>query len=258
MRTKIAIVVVSVMSLLMTACAKQEFDIGRAGVESDMQTCAKLSRKKKFDAAIECLEILKSHYAGSAAADGAELQIADAFFADKEYLLAAESYEGFLRNHPVHSQAEYALYRMGLAYLRDTPKAIDRDQEHLNDAVQALRNHRHVFPTGAHHDDAQAALQEALAKLGRQQYYVGRFYYRTGEYRAAIPRLEQVVHDYPETPEFAEAYHHLVVAYAGLGDLDNARRTYSAMEDALADNPWTKKAERRLRSVAKRTERKES
>lgn len=252
MRTFIIGVQIWLMLLMLSACGKQALDLGRAGLEADMQTCAKLSRKKKFDDAIECLEIVKSRYADRAAASKAELQIADAFFEDKEYLLAAESYEGFLRNHPTHAKAEYALYRMGLSYFRDTPKAIDRDQVHLDEAAQALRNHLRVFPHGRHHTEAKAALHEALGKMGQQHFYVGRLYYRTGEYRAAIPRLEEVVQEYPETPELAKAYHHLVVAYARLGDVENARRAYSAMESAMADNPWTKKAARRVHRVATR------
>ncbi len=241
------------MALFMccAACAKQEFNLGQAGVEADMATCAKLSKKKKFDQAIECLEILKSRYAGNQAASDAELQIGDAFFDDKEYLLAAESYESFLRNYPIHAKADYALYRMGLSYLRETPKAIDRDQVHLEDAIDALKNHQRVFPKSEYADETTKTLQDALAKAGRQQFYVGRFYYRTGEYRAALSRLEEVIQRYPETPKLAQAYHHVIVAYAELHDLENARRVYSTMEAAMPNDRWTRKAARRLGNKTK-------
>jgi hypothetical protein len=38
--------------------------------------------------------------------------------------------------HPTHEKTGYAYYRIGLCYLKENPKPIDRDQKYLETAIQ--------------------------------------------------------------------------------------------------------------------------
>ncbi|MBI2344376.1 MAG: outer membrane protein assembly factor BamD [Deltaproteobacteria bacterium] len=236
------------------ACSTQRVTLGKMGADADFATCSKLSKRKKYDEAIECLELYKSRYAGTATATEADVEIADTFFDQKDFLLAAESYDSFLRDHPLHARADYAFFRLGLSYLRSTPKAIDRDQEHLDDAIQALQSQLQLFPESAHRAAAGDALEEALNKIARHHFYVGEFYYRTGEYRAAVPRLAEVVQHHSEFPEIGKAFYLLTSALAHLEEFDAARDLYSKMTATLDGTPWAKRTARCLRRATKSAE----
>lgn len=211
---------------LVAACSGQQhnqrFVVGRGDTAGDLQACATLSEKKKFEEAIECLEVYKSRYRGAAQADEAELFIGDNFFQKKDYLLAAESYDSFTKNHPTHPRADYALYRMGLAYLLEAPKAIDRDQQYLGDALHAFEQHLAYFPQSHYRSEVSARFADARSRLARRYFYIGKFYYRTGEYRAAVPRLETVVDQFGDLPEGRTAYLFAVRALLALGERSSA------------------------------------
>ncbi|MBI4238131.1 MAG: outer membrane protein assembly factor BamD [Deltaproteobacteria bacterium] len=247
MKNRVLLSLLCVLEL--TACAKERFVVGKGGVDGDFQTCLALSEKKKFEEAIDCLEIYKSRYRGSKQAEEAELAVGDNFFRKKEYLLAAESYQEFIRNRPLHTRLDYAYYRLGLSYLMEAPKAIDRDQQYLDDAIEALATQLELFPNSSYREAAATQLTTARVRTGRRHYYIGRFYYRTGEYRAALPRLEEVIAHYAEVPELPQAYYQLVRSYARLGDGAGAGEVMAQMEQKLPDSPWTTRARKALRAV---------
>ncbi len=235
--------------VLSMSCAKQRVTHSKGdGASGDIAACDQLTAKHKYEKAIECLQIYKSRYAGTPQAAQAELTIGDNLFQQKEFLMSAEAYEDFLRNHPLDARADYAFYRMGAAYFAAAPKAIDRDQEHLDEAVKAFETQLQLFPQSKYHEATQSALRSARIRLGKRHYYIGNFYYRTGEYLAAIPRLSTAISEYPEIPELPRAAYQLARAYLKMNDADDARRVYSAMESQLPKNPWTVKTEHLLRS----------
>src|SRR5262245_20270347 len=120
-----------------SACQKKSFKFtGEETDEQAMQKCLKLSEKKHFQEAVECLEIFKSRYPSSNYAVEAELNIGDAYFRKKDWILAAESFNLFTRLHPNSDKLDYAYYRTGLSYESQLPKSIDRDLSSLNKAEE--------------------------------------------------------------------------------------------------------------------------
>ncbi|MBI4365717.1 MAG: outer membrane protein assembly factor BamD [Deltaproteobacteria bacterium] len=235
---------------LAAGCATEKFQIGRGVPEQEIEKCMALSAKKHFEEAIQCLEIFKSRFPGSAEGQEAELRIADNHYQRKEYLLAAETYEAFIKLHPSHPKVDYALYRVGLSHVQAGPKAIDRDQGYLQDALAAVETMLAEFPQSPF---AEAARQQRTAirgRIGRRHFYVGNFYFRTGEYRAAIPRFMEVLQAYPEVGRAEEAAGKVVAAAARIGLLEEAKTVYAKMIEAFPRSPWTKRAERLLLRAA--------
>lgn len=223
------------------------------GPEDQLQNCLKLSEKKRFEDAIECLGALKTRYPKSAEGQEAELRIADNYFRKKEYLLAAEAYKGFIRLHPLHERVDYAYYRLGSCYLFQTPKAIDRDQEYLDEAIAHFKIVINGFPASTYRDLAQRDLNKARLKVARRHFYIGRFYYRTGEYIAAIPRFLEVARDYPESGLGPESLEKAIHAAVHLKQYELAREAFGLMSAQYAASPLTTRTQDYLVRVAGRT-----
>src|SRR4030095_827503 len=114
------------------SCGKKQFVFsGKENEEQAFEKCLELSSKKRFQEAIDCLEIYKSRFPDYRRASDGEIRIADAYFQKKEYLLAAETYKLYAKLHPTSEKLDYVYYRIGLCYLNETPQKVDRDQEHL-------------------------------------------------------------------------------------------------------------------------------
>lgn len=230
-------------------CAKERFSIGRGAPAQEIEQCITLSEKKRFEDAIQCLEIFKSRFAGSAEAQEAELKIADNYYGRKEYLLAAETYGAFLKLYPLHPKADYAHYRIGLAYFMESPKSIDRDQGYLDDALASFDTVLSRYPQGSYAEAAKHQRTVVRGRIGRRHFYIGNFYYRTGEYKAAIPRLLEVLVNYPEVGQLEEIAYKTVAANTRLGRVEDAKAVYTKMVEAFPTSAWTKRAERRLLRV---------
>jgi outer membrane protein assembly factor BamD len=241
-----------ILGIVLGACAHSGPPVATGGPEGQLDDCLKLSEKKKFEAAIECLGALKARYPKSTQGQEAELRIADNYYRKKDYLLAAESYRTFIKLHPLHERVDYAYYRLGASYLMQGPKAIDRDQEYLDDAIRNFTIVIQGFPASTYRDLAQRDLTKARTKLARRDYYVGRFYYRTGEFIAAIPRFMEIAYVYPDSGLAPHALHYAIHAAVKLKEYEKAREAFNILSSQYPANPHTARDQDYLIHVAGR------
>lgn len=235
----------------MAACSKKPIQIGRENPEAEIQQCIKLSDKKKFKDAIDCLELFKTRFPKSQWGIESELMIGDNYFRQKEYLLAADSYQAFIKIHPMHPKVDYAYYKTGLSYLKYSPKAIARDQEYLEPSISNFEIVKTNFPDSTYSELNQNYLTEARKKIAERNFYVGRFYFKTGEYIAAIPRFLEIANNYKDSGMGAEALYYAGTANIRLKKLENAKENFSKLSLEYPNSKYTKYLERELLSAVK-------
>jgi outer membrane protein assembly factor BamD len=232
----------------LAACQKKQFALtGKENSEEAFSKCLELSTKKKFQEAIDCLEIFKSRFPTSRSSLEAEIRIADAYFAKKEYLLAAETYQLFTKLHPTSDKLDYVYYRIGLCYLNKTPKAVDRDQGNLPSATDSFAIVFQQFPDSQYAKIARFKYDEARRLEARRHFYVGRFYYRWGEYKAAIPRFQEVYEKYPHLGLDEDALFYTALAYHKLGKNEAARQVAEIMKTEFPNSSKTKKVSNKVK-----------
>ncbi|MBN1283057.1 MAG: outer membrane protein assembly factor BamD [Proteobacteria bacterium] len=244
-----AIFALCAISALACGCGKEKVMVGEGEPGAAISKCLSLSSRGKHEDAIQCLEMFKARYPNTREAQEAELLIGDSYFARKDYLLAAESYAAFIKLYPLHPKADYAHYRIGVCYYKEAPKAIDRDQKYLEDAIIHLKAAARGYPGSDYREAAIATLKAARNRLARRQFYVGRFYYRTGEYKACLGRFDEVAEIYPESGLADRALYHMVEANLGLGNIAAARDSYGKLVSRYPDSSYTKRAERKMLSA---------
>ncbi|MFH0799600.1 MAG: outer membrane protein assembly factor BamD [Pseudomonadota bacterium] len=237
--------------LATSSCTKQQISVGKGDPESEFKACMRLSAKGKFEDTIQCMEMFKARYPQTAEGQEAELKIGDAQFGKKDYLVAAESYQAFLRLYPTNPKADYAHYRSGVAYYKESPKAIDRDQQYLTNAIEQLRTVLRRYPGSKYTEQSRATLQVAIRRIARRNFYIGRFYYRTGQYLAAVPRFKEVAENYPESGLADRSLYLMVVADLKLGHRDEAKEAYSALQSRYSGSKYVKSAEKKMIRAAK-------
>lgn len=145
--------------------------------------------KHKYDDALEAFQQVKERYPFSKYATMAELRVADAQYYKKEYPEAVAAYEDFSRLHPRHPDIPRVLYQIGMCHYKQR-LGIDRDQTHATEALQAFERVVKTYPKSEYAKKARSKIGRCKDLLGRHEYYVARFYYRIGEYRASMLRLQ--------------------------------------------------------------------
>lgn len=157
-----------------------------------------------YPEAIQGFSEVKSKYPYSKLAVLADLRTADVQFRRGNHSEAIDAYREFLKLHPRHEDAPYAMLQIGEAYFEQIPgdwwilpPPAEKDQASTRRAITAYRDMLARYPQDPLATKAQARLDECRRKLADHELYVAQFYLRHEHYRAAATRAEGLIQDYP-------------------------------------------------------------
>lgn len=161
----------------------------------------------RYKRAIESFEKLRDWYPFSRYAILAELKIADAQFNLENYTDAIFAYEEFERLHPRNEAIPYVVYRIGRSYFNQMD-TLDRDQTNTVKALETYQRLVQQFPQDAYAGMAKSDMVACYRNLSGHEFYVGVFYYKTKNYKAARSRFMAVIEKYPDV-----GFHHQALCY---------------------------------------------
>jgi len=196
--------------------------------EASFKEGERLFAAKHYEDAIAQWKKVKESDTAAGLSTQAELKIADAQFANKNYLEAAASYENFRKLHPNDEKADYALYRGGLCYFNQIEK-IDTEQTPVKNAVTTFEDFLNRYPNSEYIAEVRKKLEECRVKQLQYEIYVGRFYFRTEKYQAAIKRLEETLVEFPRSPLNDETLFYLGQAYWRNGEKSKGEQTLTRL-----------------------------
>lgn len=196
---------------------------------------------KNYEDAIAFYKRAKESYASPDLTAIAELRIADAHFSAEKYLEAASAFEEFLKSHPLHEKAPYALYRRGLSYYRMV-EGIDLDQTPLSNAVELFNQFMTKYPKDPLAKEVSELLETCRTMQLQYEIYVGRHYARTGKHAGAIRRLERALATFPDSPLHDETLYYLGIAYFESGKKEDGKGVFQRLGREFPNSPYVMKA----------------
>jgi outer membrane protein assembly factor BamD len=150
-----------------------------------------------YKEAIEHFQQLKDFYPFSKYAILAELKLGDAHYHRKEYEDAIFAYEEFEKLHPSNEAIPYVIYQIGRCHF-DRISTIDRDQTPAREALKSFQRLQKQFPEDPYARRAEEHILECQRNLAGHEFVVGRFYFKSKHYEAALSRFMAVLSDYPD------------------------------------------------------------
>lgn len=182
----------------------------------------------KYEDAIAQWKKVKETYQSPELTTKAELNIADAYFLNKDYIEAAAGYDDFRKLHPKHQQADYALYRQGMSYFNQI-NSIDTDQTPVRNAQVTFESYLKLYPEGSKLHEVQDMNRECRDKQLQYELYVGKFYLKTDKYKAAIGRFEESLKAFSDAARRDEVLYYLGRAYLEDGQKTKGREIFSQL-----------------------------
>ncbi|MBW4055231.1 MAG: outer membrane protein assembly factor BamD [Proteobacteria bacterium] len=176
----------------------------------------------KYEEAIAQWKKVKETYKSPELSIKAELNIADAYYLNRDYIEAAAGYEDFRKLHPKDPQAGYALYRQGMSYFNQI-HGIDTDQTPVKNALTTLDSYLKLYPDGAQRAEVEEKVRQCRDKELEYELYVGRFYLKTDVYKAAIGRFEEALKRFADSARRDEVMYYLGKAYLEDGQKEKGR-----------------------------------
>ena len=193
-------------------------------------------QKSRYETAVELWKRVRETFPEPELAAKAEIGIANAYFLNHDYIEAGAAYEDFRKLHPAHDLAQFALYRQGLASF-NLITGIDTDQTPTKNALTLFESFIRQYPTSQYVARVQEKIADCRGKLAQYEIYVGRFYYRTDAYPAAIGRFERVLVDYPDYTGHDETLYYLGKAALEIRDREKGQ---SALTRLVREYPSSK------------------
>ncbi len=151
--------------------------------------------EEDYSDALKAFNTLKERYPYSRYAILAELKVADAHFYREEFPEAIGAYEDFVQLHPKNEAIPYVKYQIGVCYYEQM-LSIDRDQTPTRLAILSFERLLKEHYDSAYASEATKRINYCRKLLAEHELYVGRFYYKSEHYSAALGRFEGVLTGY--------------------------------------------------------------
>lgn len=170
--------------------------------------------------AAETYKRLKDWYPYSPHARPALLRVADSHYHMKQYEEAIYHYEQYEQLYPNDPEVPYVVYRIGRSHF-DRIRTVDRTQVPAQKALETFERLKARFPASEYAEQVEPKIEKCLENIAGHEYYIGRFYFRSGHYAAAVNRFERVVNRYPDHLEiYEQASEYLAMARNRLEEQD--------------------------------------
>lgn len=182
-----------------------------------------------YEKAIKLYEKLEARFPYGRFAQQAQLEIAYAYYKDKDIASAVAAAERFIKLHPNHPRVDYAYYLKGLANFNDDLGLLgsytgqdmtERDPKAARDAFEAFKDLVTRYPDSKYTPDSIERMNYLVNTLASHEIHVARYYMKRTAYVAAANRAQFALKSYPRAPANEEGLLILVQAYDKLGMTD--------------------------------------
>lgn len=165
-------------------------------------------------------------------ADDAQLALARAYAADRQYLLAGNEFTRFIEFYRTDPRVEQAAYERIQAYAALSPR-YELDQTDTRQALSYIRIYLQQYPASSNVPAAESLAAELREKLARKEYQGGRLYERREYYEAAVIKYRGVLDEYPSSVYADEALLGALRAQTAYADGSIRDRQLSRYRSAL-------------------------
>lgn len=206
-------------------------------------------RVVNYTKAIETFQSIIDNYPYSDYAVNAELQIADAYFADKRWEEALSYYRDFGDLHPQHEKVPYTILRSAQCHYEQIG-TVNRDQTATREALHFLEILLRNYPYAKETTQGEQMMHELRTELAENVLLTGDFYLARREYQSAAERYRSVLNVYPGLGLDAEALFKLGVCYENLKRVDEALRLFHVILENFGDTQHAKEARRHIAAAS--------
>ncbi len=203
-------------------------------------------KARKFERAREAFNRILQEFPESNLRSEALMSLADSFYNAEQYQEAKFQFEKFVQLYPVNPQTARAYYFLAMSDF-ERLNSIDRDQTLTREALTNFRKLAAQFPGAPQVQEALPKIHICEENIAQNQYYISDFYFGRKLYHSAIPRLEGLLDEFPETSVSDAALFLLAESYLKEENYEKATEAYQRLLTDYPESRFASKSESRLR-----------
>lgn len=192
------LIFLSVAAIILSSCRSESLIRPGDSIEVAFEKAMNLYEQEEYTDAARAFETVVSIGRGTDIGQEAQYYLAESYFNDRRYLLAASEYDRFAQFYPNSELREEVDFKRAKSYYHLSPR-FRLDQSYTHQAIEYFRLFNSRYPSSEYVEEASERISELREKLARKQYNAGAFYKRTNRYNAAAVYFDIVIDEYPET-----------------------------------------------------------
>lgn len=193
------LILLSLFLILASSCKNKELIAPGDTLEEAYEKAIALFEKEQYAEAARALETVISIGRGSDQARQAQYHLAESYFREESFLLAASEFERYTLLYPDSERKEEVEFKIALCYFEISPRH-KLDQAYTAKAIENFRLFLSRYPRSERAEEAAAHIDDLRLKLARKLYDAAVFYKRIKSYEASAIYFGLVIDQYPETP----------------------------------------------------------
>lgn len=187
-----------IILIAVTSCKNQNLIKRGDSLQTAFNKAMRLYQNENYSDAAEAFETVIQIGRGTDIGQEAQFYLAESYFNDRRYLLAASEYERFISLFPRVEKREEAQYREAYCYYQMSPR-YKLDQKYTKKAIEKFQLYSSRYPNSDKMKQVSTYITEMRQKLAKKLYYAADLYMRTDQYEAAIIYYDLTIDKYPET-----------------------------------------------------------
>ncbi len=192
------ILIVTLAAFALVSCRSQ--DLIRPGdtLEVAFEKANSQYEQENWTTASRAFETVVSIGRGTDIGQEAQFLLAESYFNNRQYMIAASEYQRYANFYPRSERREMVDYKQALSYYNISPR-YNLDQTNTRQAIEQFRLFNSRYPDSDLVEETSGHIEELRTKLARKLYEASEFYKRTNRFRAAAVYHDLVIDNYPET-----------------------------------------------------------
>ncbi|WP_428236910.1 outer membrane protein assembly factor BamD [Gracilimonas sp.] len=181
-----------------SACKNDRLIKRGDSVEVAYQKAMAFYEEENYSEAANAFDTVTRVARGTEYGQDAQYYLAESYYKDKQFLLAASEYDRYISYYPQDERRPQIEFRAAMCYYELSPR-YKLDQNQTRKAIERFRLFNNRYPDHEKVQEAAARIDELREKLAHKSYEAARFYVRTEQYKAATIYLDKTIDQYPES-----------------------------------------------------------
>lgn len=227
------ILIATLAAFALVSCRSQ--DLIRPGdtLEIAFEKAKSQYDQENWTTAANAFETVVSIGRGTDLGQDAQFLLAESYFNNRQYLIAASEYERYSNFYPRSERRETADFKQALSYYNLSPR-YNLDQTNTRQAIEQFRLFNARYPDSELLAESSDYIAELRTKLARKKYEAAQFYMRTNRFNAATEYHDLVIDRYPETVWAERSLVDKIEAYILYADNSVRSRQEERYQEAVA------------------------
>lgn len=207
--------IVSVLALvgfLFMACSSKTTIRPGDSLEVAFEKAVLVYEQENYSQAARNFEVVLSIGRGTAIARDAQFLLAESYFKNRNYMMAAAEYRRYYTNNPRSERRQEAEFKEALSYFELSPR-YKLDQRDTYRAMELFQIFIQRYPNTERASDANKYIEQMRSKLAQKTFEAAELYLRIRQYNSAAIYYDQTLEKYPETVWAEKALMRQILAY---------------------------------------------